>query len=195
MPQAPDERPVVMRSLLLALAILAAVHPPARAQADAVRSYRNPVHGWSIAYPADWRVDSQHVNFVRLLPPPGGPGALLGIHAGPVAAPTVDSIIAMVVTLQANSAQGIRVLSRTPILLADSTPAVDLQSELGHGTIGRSRRIFALVNGVAFVIDAETFREAWPQYEATFDGIIRSFRVRPEHADVKPRQPSTQPQR
>jgi hypothetical protein len=162
----------VALTLALALPQLAAAQ-----RADAV--YANPVHRWTVAYPVGWTVDSQNVAAVQLRAPSGMPFGLVGIHAAPVPFRTADELVDLVLAAQRQSPQGVRVLARRAVRLADSTPAVELETDLGTGVVGRSHRLVAITNGVAYVLDAEAHSEAWPVMGPIFTSIARSFRVRP----------------
>lgn len=166
--------------IALALALALALAPPRLAAAQHAEAvYVNPVHRWTVSYPAGWTVDSQNVAAVQLRAPTGMPFGLVGIHAGPVAFRTADELIDAVLAAQRQSPQGVRVLARRAVRLADSTPAVELETELGVGVVGRSHRIVAITDGVAYVLDAEAYGEAWPVMGPIFTRIVRSFRVRP----------------
>ena len=140
-------------------------------------SYVNSVRKWSISYPQGWGVDTQNLAFVRILPTGPLQGALVGIHAGPVNVRTADELMDLVLDAQQKSSLGVRVLSRQSIQLADGTPALLLDTELGSGTVGRSRRLAAVVDGIGYVIDAETYRDLWPTFEPYVTQILKSFRV------------------
>jgi hypothetical protein len=49
---------------------------------------------------------------------------------------------------------------------------------LGADAKGKSRKVFVLAKGDGFVIDAETFIDAWQELEPHFDRIINSFTLR-----------------
>ena len=152
------------------------VAPPTAAP-TAQSTYTNATYGWSITYPTGWTIDTQNVAFVRLEPPRELGEGLLGIHAAPVSFTNMDSAVSRLIERQEQSSQGVKVLGRRAITLVDGTPAIELDTELGQGTVGRSRRFFALAGGTAFVLDAETFRDQWPVLEPHYDRILRSFRV------------------
>jgi hypothetical protein len=165
-------------ALALSLALTVALPHAARAQrGDAV--YVSPVHRWTVAYPVGWTVDSQNVASVQLRAPSGSPFGLVGIHTARVPLATADELIELVLAAQRQSPQGVRVLARRAVRLSDSTPAVELETELGTGVVGRSHRLVAVVDGTAYVLDAESYGEAWPVMGPIFRDILRSFRVRP----------------
>ena len=143
----------------------------------AERRYENPVHRWVIAYPAGWAVDSQNVAFIQITPPDSLARGVLGIHAGAVRVATVDALVDALVSAQEASGQGLRVLKRRVVYLADSVRAIELETELGVGVVGRSRRLFVMRNGTAYIIDAETYRDSWGRVEAHFARMIESFRL------------------
>jgi hypothetical protein len=141
------------------------------------RRYENPVHHWVIAYPAGWAVDSQNVGFIQITPPDSLAKGIFGIHTGAVRVATVDALADAVIKAQQASGQGLRILKRRVVHLADSVRAIELETELGVGTVGRSRRLFVLRDGTAYVIDAETYRDSWPAVEAHYVRMIESFRL------------------
>ena len=142
------------------------------------QTYRNATFGWSVEVPNGWRVDSQEVAYVKVIPPPGGPDGFVGIQAGDVAFPDVDAIVDAILERQRGSGQGVTVLSRRAITLSDGSPAVALDTELGVGVVGRSHRVFTLTERRTVILDAETYKSAWPVYEAQFLRIAQSLRVR-----------------
>ena len=141
------------------------------------RTYVNPVHHWSITVPPRWSIDSQDVAFVQLKPPPGSPEGLVGIHAGQVRFQTADELVDFSVAYQSRSGQGINVVARRVVYLPDSVRAVELESRLGVGTVGHSLRRYVIKDGIAYVLDAETYDQAWPTMGPSFVGILRSFRI------------------
>ena len=154
------------------------VSNPAGGASAPGQTYRNATFGWSVVVPNGWRVDSQEVAYVKVIPPPGGPDGFVGIQAGEVAFPNVDAIIDAILERQRGSGQGVKVLARRAITLADGTPAVALDTELGVGVVGRSHRVFTLTGRRTVILDAETYESAWPVYEAEFLRIAQSLRVR-----------------
>lgn len=139
------------------------------------RSYRNPRFGWSVMVPAGWTVDTLDLAYVKINPPAGGPHGFVGIQAGDVNLPSLDSLVNMLLALQGRSATGVRVLARKTATLRDGTPSVVLDTELGAGVVGRSHRVLTLVGTRTVILDAETYRDAWPRYEADFLAIARSL--------------------
>jgi hypothetical protein len=74
---------------------------------------------------------------------------------------------------------GFRILSRRMTMLADGTPALEIVNVLGATTVGRSRKIFTIVANRGFVVNAETYLDAWPSFEPVFDRVLTSFTVAP----------------
>ncbi|HMG18041.1 MAG TPA: hypothetical protein VK573_04905, partial [Gemmatimonadales bacterium] len=103
--------------------------------------------------------------FVLITPPSSLVEGVVGIHTGAVSFTTVDELVDALVGSQQASGQSVRILSRRNVQLVDSVPAIELETELGVGTIGRSRRLFVLREGTAYVIDAETYRDSWAVIE------------------------------
>jgi hypothetical protein len=170
---------MLLRSLTLCMAFLGSILPMIGAHAQATeRTYANPAYHWVINYPSGWAVDSQNVAFVQITPPENLAKGVVGIHTGAVGFASVDELVDAVVKSQEASGQGIRILSRRNVHLADSVPAIALETELGVGIVGRSRRLFVLREGTAYVIDAETYRDSWTALEPHYARIIQSFRIR-----------------
>ena len=168
---------MLLRLFALCGALLAFI-PPCSALAQAgERRYEHPVHHWVIAYPAGWAVDSQNVGFIQITPPDSLAKGVLGIHTGTVRVATVDALVDAVVKAQEASGQGLRILKRRVVHLADSVRAIELETELGVGIVGRSRRLFVVRNGTAYIIDAETYRDSWAAVEAHYARMIESFRL------------------
>lgn len=169
---------LMLRVLTLCAALLATILPitDLRAQASD-RTYTNPAHQWVIAYPSGWAVDSQNIAFVQIRPPNSLATGVIGIHTGAVGFKTIDELVDAVIRSQQASEQGVRILSRRSVQLADSVPGIDLETELGVGTVGRSRRLFVLWEGTAYVIDAETYRDSWPVLAPYYARVIQSFRI------------------
>ena len=139
-------------------------------------TYVNPIHRWSVSYPKHWPLDTQNLAFVRLQPA-GNLTGLVGIHAGATDLRTAAELMDRILDAQTRSGQPVRILSRQSIQLVDGTPALLVDTELGSGTVGRSRRVAAVAGGIAYVIDAETYRERWTEFEPHADRIINSFRL------------------
>jgi len=139
--------------------------------------YVNPAHKWSINYPAGWGLDTQNLAMVRLELPTSLPRGLVGIHVASVAVQTTDELVDLLLESQQRSGQPVRVLSRRTIQLADGTPAVELETELGRGRVGRSRRVIAVVDRTAYVLDAETYSDQWAEFAPYVERIVTSFRL------------------
>ena len=145
--------------------------------------YVNPVYGWSVTYPKDWKVDNQDPAFVKIQPPPNLPQGLIGFHSVARSGDkSLDEFADRMMAHYADRSRGrgrrFEVLSRRSMVLPDGTPVVEIVNLLGTGVVGKSRKIFALREGRAFTIDAETYLDAWPRLEVYFDRMINSFTVR-----------------
>jgi hypothetical protein len=168
----------MLRRLLALCSALFSFIAPHRAGAQAEeRQYENPVHHWVIAYPAGWVVDSQDVAFIEITPPDSLAKGVVGIHTGAVRIASVDALVDAVVKAQEASGRGLRILQRRVVLLADSVRAIEIDTELGVGVVGRSRRLFVVRDGIAYVIDAETYRDSWAAVENHYARMIESFRL------------------
>src|SRR5581483_4387130 len=124
---------------------LAAQQPPPQ---PAERAYVNVANGWSISYPGDWTIDTSDAQFVRLEPPASLPRAMVGIHAGYVS--HFDSLPQLAdwgLTLD----PGAMVLSRERRTLADGTPALLVESQIGIGVFAKSRKLYVIAHGAVYI--------------------------------------------
>jgi len=145
------------------------------AVAASERLYTNPVHLWSISYPADWAVDSRDPSFVRVSRPVDN--ALCGIHSGAVRFETVDEFTDFMLAhneqLFKDKGRVFVILARRRISLPNDIIGNDVLTEIGPG--GKSRSIFVLAEGRGFVVDCETYAANWERLEPFYDRIITSF--------------------
>jgi hypothetical protein len=140
------------------------------------RLYTNPVHKWSVSYPADWILNSQDLRFIKIQQPAKLPFGLVGIQSSllPAEFRSLDAFVDLV--LRGESVRpGFQVLSRTRTILPDGTPAVEVINVLGVGTVGKSRKICAVVEGRGLCVNAETYLDSWSAMETYFDRMLRSF--------------------
>jgi hypothetical protein len=166
-------------SLAFCASLLAGAIPLSGVYAQkADQTYVNVLHRWSIAYPAEWAIDSRNEALVRFVPPASLANGLLVIRASTVTFASVDEMVDLMLAAQKNSGLEVRILKRSSVFLADSLPAVEVDSEIGTTRVGRSRRIFVLLAGTAYIIDAEADRDSWPAIEPQFTRVIATFRVR-----------------
>ena len=151
--------------------------PPAARPAGEDRPYTNQDHRYSIAYPRDWRLENRDVGDVRITSP-GDPAGVVGIHTA-LFDRERESLEDFVGTLIAGEFRrpGFKILSRQPIKLADGTAGLEIVNVLGVKPAGKSRKIFAIVGHRGYVINAETYLDAWPSFEAAFDRVITSFKI------------------
>ena len=143
------------------------------------RRYTSKTFGWSMAYPSAWRLDDRDPAYVRFQSP-GDPAAFVGVHIAFFERERVaiDDFAEAVMSAESRRA-GFRILSRRSTTLADGTPALEVVNVLGVEPAGRSRKIFAIVANRGFAVNAETFSDAWPSFEADFDRLLASFTVAP----------------
>ena len=159
------------------------VPPAGGTPAQVMRRFVHPEFGWTVDYPVSWQISERTAEVVRFSPPRSATGAApqgtIGIHNARVertAAEMVDAIV----QLQQAQARGFKIISRRDVQLRDSTAAIELITELGQGTVGRSRRLFMVVGNVTYIIDAEGFKDTYGTLEPVFTAIIDSFRIRRE---------------
>lgn len=136
--------------------------------------YVDAVNGWSIDYPAGWRVDAADPAFIQIHDPQDG--ALVGIHVQPTDLPlnvVVDQMLAYEEQFQRQDGLTWALSSRQQISLSDGTQAVDVVVEIMPG--GRSHQLYAVKGGKAFEVNAETYVTSWDKYSADFDRMLQSF--------------------
>jgi hypothetical protein len=175
LPTDPTPMTRMIRPLLLPLAALL-LALPLRAQ-SAEQTYAHAEHGWSIAHPAGWVIDTLDTGVVQLRPPAGLPQGIVGVHQGALPFLRVDELVDLVIENQAKSTPEIRVLDRRTVYLADSLRAIELDTELEGETVSRSRRLFVVSDDTAYIVQAETRRDDWDALEPYFARILQSFRV------------------
>ena len=147
-------------------------------QSSKDQAYTNPVYRWSVSYPPDWVLDSQNPASVKIRPLADVPFGLVGIRSIAFSKDrlglSLDDFITLLISGEART-PGFRILSRTSTTLPGGVPAVEIVNVLGVGTVGKSRKLYAIVDGTGFVINAETYLDSWPAMESYFERIIRSF--------------------
>ena len=136
--------------------------------------YLDPVSGWSISYPAGWRVDGSNPAFVQIRDPQNQ--ALVGIRVWPTDLPLnalVDQMLTSEEQYQGQGGMTNVVKGRQMGVLPNGTSFVDVRVEREPG--GRSRQIYAMRGETAFGVNAETTVALWDSFNADFDRILRSF--------------------
>jgi hypothetical protein len=136
--------------------------------------YIDPVHRWSVAYPEFWRPDDTGRGWVKL----SRGMAIVGVHtATDVSGKSLDEVAdAWLRGWEQHVGTKVEVVARRRLALSGLT-AIEVVHHIGSGVVGKSRKIFLVVKDRAFLIDAETYLEAWPIFEADFNHIVDSFRV------------------
>lgn len=146
--------------------------PPAAAAP--MDRYVDPVNGWSISYPAGWRIDGSDPAVTQIRDPENQ--ALVGIRVASTNLP-LNAIADQILDSQAQylqeKGQTWALSSRQLISFPNGTPAVDVRGDLVPG--GRSHQLFLLKGGRAFAVNAETSTALWGKFNADFDGILLSF--------------------
>jgi hypothetical protein len=152
---------------------------PAPSAAGEERRYNNQDHRYTIAYPRDWRLEDRDVDYVRITSP-GDPEGIVGIHTTLFDRDRVNiGDFAATVMAGEQLRPGFRMLSRQPITLANGTTGLEIVNVLGVNPSGKSRKIFVIAGHRGFAVNAETYLEAFPSFEAGFDRVIRSFTIAP----------------
>lgn len=148
----------------------------ARLRAATERSYTNPDQHWSVSYPGDWKLDDND-RFVKI----SRGQAILGIHTlSNVTGTSLDEVADSAIRKweqQMQKVNAVKRVSRQRVTLADDVTAIAIVHHIGAGQVGKSQKIIAAVKDRRYLIDAETLRAAWPDYERDFKQIIDSFRV------------------
>lgn len=136
--------------------------------------YTDPTIGWSIEYPADWQVDSSDPSAVRISD--GAGTALVGVYSTATDMRLdefVDAMLASQEDYHRGKRQTWNLLSRRLTTLPDGTPAADVVVAIGPG--GMSHQLYAVADGMAFSVNAETAEQSWDRLRDKFDGIVASF--------------------
>jgi hypothetical protein len=168
------------RAWILALMLLLPA-APGTAQAQGTAQYRNPQYGWSIQYPAGWRVDDGDPGFVRIMSEELQ--ALCGVssHRSAHALSEPDAFADYMMSAVGRDLErrGLaqHVLQWVPITLPEGVRAIDITVDIVPG--GKSRRIFATAQTRLLIVDCETYAENWPRVEALYDRIMRSLTIEP----------------
>jgi hypothetical protein len=140
-------------------------------------TYVNPAHRWSVAYPDFWRLDDTDRGWVKL----SRGIAIVGVHTtANVSGMSLDEVADAWLRTWEQQQIGTRVevVARRRVALSGELPAIEVVHHIGSGVVGKSRKIFLVVKERAFLIDAETYLEAWPIFEIDFNRISDSFGVR-----------------
>ena len=155
------------------------ISPPAGSAPGEARQYSNQDHRYSIAYPRDWRLEDRDREYVKISSP-GDSGGLVGIHVALFDRErvNVDDFAATVMAGESRR-PGFKILSRQHVKLADGTSALEIVNVLGVKPQGKSRKVFVIAGHRGFAVNAETYFDAWPAFEAAFDRVITSFKVAP----------------
>ena len=141
------------------------------------RQFSNQDHGWSIGYPRDWRLDDRDSDFVKITSP-GDPAGFVGIQVALFDRDRIN-VNDFAATLMAGESRrpGFKIESRQPIKLADGTAALEVVNVLGVKPAGRSRKIFVIAGHRGYAVNAETYLDAWPSFDAAFDAVMVSFKI------------------
>lgn len=141
------------------------------------RSFKNPALPWSMQYPGNWQLSAADPRQVQIMRLGAGDEAGCSIFSVPVQFKALDEFADFWLRQGAEhmNSQGIRVrrTNRQRISLPNGIEGIDVLSEIS--TSGRSRTIFALVDGVGYVLDCETSVNRWESFAPVFAKIIGSF--------------------
>lgn len=140
------------------------------------KSYADTDSRWSVQYPGDWSVDTSG-RFAKF----GKGPALVGIHIAPhVAGKSLDEVADAAIRdweQQMKSVNVVRRIARQHVTLAGDVVGIAITHHIGVGDAGKSRKVITIAKDRRFLIDTETYRTAWPDYERDFERILASFRV------------------
>lgn len=147
---------------------------PSSDSAEGMDLYTDPTIGWSIEYPADWQVDGADPSAVRISDSAGT--ALVGVYSTATDM-QLDEFVDAMLASQEDYHQGKRqtwnLLNRRLTTLPDGTPAADVVVAIGPG--GMSHQLYAVADGMAFSVNAETAEQSWDRLRDKFDRIVASF--------------------
>ena len=136
--------------------------------------YVDPVNGWSISYPAGWRVDGSNPAFVQIRDPQSQ--ALVAIRVWPTDLPlnaVATQMLASDEQLQSQSGVTNVLRDRQLSALPNGNAFVDVRVDREPG--GRSHQIYLVKGDKAFGVNAESSVALWDSFSADFDRILQSF--------------------
>lgn len=138
-------------------------------------TYVHPTYRWSVTYPDFWRLDDNSPGGVRLR----RGMAVVGIYTFTIDSDMPLDEVAAVVLQGWGQYMGttFEVIAQRRLTLAKDLPAIEVVHHIGKVVVGKSRKVIAVVKDRAFLIDAETYLEAWEIFESDFNRIIESFSV------------------
>jgi TPR repeat protein len=175
--------------VVIVLASAQVVFTTGSPQTTADRVFTNPVFKWSVSCPEGWTVHAHDPAYVKMQAPEGSPSGLVGILSTELREDirSLDTLADISIGAESRIA-GFRMLSRRRTTLADGTPAVEIITVLGHGVVGKSRKLCTVSGKHAFCLNAETYEDSWSAVEHHFEQIFRSFT--PRVGSAKARHPA-----
>jgi tetratricopeptide (TPR) repeat protein len=173
--------------VVIVLASAQIVFTTGRPQTTADRVFTNPVFKWSVSCPEGWTVHAHDPAYVKMQAPEGSPSGLVGIRSMELREDnrSLDTLADISIAAESRIA-GFRMLSRRRTTLADGTPAVEIITVLGHGVVGKSRKLCTVAGKHAFCLNAETYEDGWSAVEHHFEQIFRSFTPGVGSASITP---------
>jgi hypothetical protein len=138
-------------------------------------TYVNSTYRWSVAFPDFWRLNDVDRGWVKL----SRGMAVVGIHTLPnISGRSLEEVVdASLRGWEQHIGSRFEVISRRHLTLSNHLPAIEIVHHIGNVVVGKSRKVIAVFKDRVFLIDAETYLEAWPAFEPDFNRIIESFSV------------------
>lgn len=150
------------------------VSPKSTADTDSpMQVYENMAYGWWVSYPKGWKVDDSKPQFV-LIQSPDQKGHC-GIHTAGVQFKTAAEFADLILTGRETHFGDVKSLFRKPVRLPSGLSGIESLADIQG--IGRSRQIFAVVDGTGYIVDCETEVPDWEEMAPSFEQVIRSFSI------------------
>ena len=154
--------------------------PPTPNDLDApARLFKNPAVPWFVHYPGNWQINAVDPRRIFITHPGFGDPAGCEIMSVPVEFKALDEFadfwLRQTAEYMASQGGRVRRTDRLRITLPNGIEGIDVRSEIPGG--GRSRTVFALVDGVGYIIDCVTSVNSWESFAPVFARIIGSFSI------------------
>lgn len=146
--------------------------------------YPSMSYGFSVFHPVEWTVDTSNPAQVQFKTGSGTAQGLLSITSANVSYASLDELVNALLSSQERRwkerGATMTIISRGLITLTryvtGNVTAADITMEIQPGG-GKARHIYALVDGQAFIIVAETYIQFWDELGPIFDRVLSSFTV------------------
>ena len=144
---------------------------------DGIQVYTNARYHWSIAYPANWGLEVNNEEFIRIVAPEKN--GVCGVRSRPTSQATADALADYAMNYARKNLKERKGLeqvtvSRESIRLRGDIPATEVVVAIKPGG-GQARRIYTVVSGNGFMVDCAASDAAWPSNDTQFKRIMASF--------------------